>query len=110
VRPSSNGDVIEGRNINHLRWSSIALRGAIPEQKSGRIDWDDWWKHETARREQGSLPNEKDYLRQAEPLMMDRYGASTVPSSELRRIKAALYRRDLTRPKRAKRKQPKHKG
>ena len=53
------------------------------------------------------LPNEKDYLRKAEPLMKDRYGAPTVPASELRRIKAALYRGDLERPKRTR---PKHKG
>ena len=107
VRPSSNGESIEGRNTWHLRWSSITLRAAIPEQKPGRIDWDDWWKHEIARRQQNLLPNEKDYLRKAEPLMMDRYGAPTVPSSELRRTKAALYRGDLERPKRTR---PKHKG
>jgi hypothetical protein len=107
MRRSSNGDLIEGRNIWHLRWSSITLRAAIPEQKPGRIDWDDWWKHEIARRQQNLLPNEKDYLRKAEPLMMDRYGAPTVPSSELRRTKAALYRGDLERPKRTR---PKHKG
>jgi hypothetical protein len=107
VRPSSNGESIERRNTWHLRWSSITLRAAIPEQKPGRIDWDDWWKHEIARRQQNLLPNEKDYLRKAEPLMMDRYGAPTVPSSELRRTKAALYRGDLERPKRTR---PKHKG
>ena len=43
-------------------------------------------------RKQGSLPNEKDYLRQAELLIIERYGVTTVPASELRRTKAALYR------------------
>ena len=76
----------------------------------GEIDWDDWWKHETARREQGSLPNEKDYLRRTEPLIIERYGVTTVPASELRRIKAALYRGDSKRPKRLKHKQSKLKG
>jgi hypothetical protein len=109
MRRSSNGDLIEGRNIKHLRWSTITLRAAIPEQKLGRIDWDDWWKHEIGRRQRGLLPNEKAYLREAQPLINERYGV-TVTLSELRRIKPALYRGDSERPKRAKRKQPKHKG
>ena len=34
VRPSSNGELIEGRNTWHLRWSSITLRAAKhPEKK-----------------------------------------------------------------------------
>jgi hypothetical protein len=107
VRPSSNGESIEGRNTWHLRWSSITLRAAIPEQKPGRIDLDDWWKHEVARRQQGLLPNKKDYLFEAEARIKDRYGVNTVPPTELRRIKAALYRGDLERPKRTR---PKHKG
>jgi hypothetical protein len=110
VRQSGNGESIEGRNIQNLRWSSITLRAAMPEQKPGRIDWDDLWKHEVARREQGSLPNKKDYLREAEARIKDRYGDTTVPPTELRRIKAALYRGDAERPKRPKRKQPKHTG
>jgi hypothetical protein len=99
-----------------LRWTSITLRPAqpvrpaIPEQKLGRIDWDDWWTHEKARRQQGLLPNERGYISQVEPLIKDRYGVATVPPSELRRIKAALYRGDSERPKRAKRKQPRRKG
>jgi hypothetical protein len=106
-----NGDLIEGwygrpPGKHTVRWSAIVLgpaepmEAAIPEQKPGRIDWDDWWKHEIVRRQQDLLPNEKDYLRQAEPLIMDRYRVPTVPSSELRRTKAALYRGDLERPKR----------
>jgi len=113
-----NGDLIEAPIFypSRVRWSNITLRAAeplrtaAPERKLGRIDWDDWWKHETARREQGSLPNEKAYLREAEPLIKERYGVATVPASELRRFKVALYRGDSERPKRAKRKQPKHKG
>jgi hypothetical protein len=107
VRRSSNGDLIEGRNIGHLRWSSITLRAVIPEQKPGRIDWDDWWEHEVVRRQQGLLPKEKAYLSEAEPLIKERYGVATVPASELRRFKVALYRGDLERPKRTR---PKHKG
>jgi hypothetical protein len=114
-----NGDLMEGRieyrgKVGHrtltVRWASITLRPAIPEQKLGRIDWDDWWKHETTRREQGSLPNKKHYLREAESLIMERYGVTAVPPSELRRIKAPLYRGDFERPKRPKRKQPRLKG
>jgi hypothetical protein len=109
VRRSSKGDLIKWRNTKHLRWSTITLRAAIPEQKPGRIDWDDWWEHETTLREQGSLPKKKNYLREAEARIEDRYG-TTVPLTELRRLKAALYRGDSARPKRPKRKQPKHKG
>jgi hypothetical protein len=43
VRRSSNSDLIDGRSIQHVRWSSITLQAAIQEQKPGRIDWDDWW-------------------------------------------------------------------
>jgi len=105
VRSSSNDDLIE--YIQHVRWASITLRPAIPEQKLGRIDWDDWWKHETTRREQGSLPNEKDYSRQTVPLIIERYGVTSVDGGDLRRFKVALYRGDLERPKRTR---PKHKG
>ena len=52
----------------------------------------------------------KHYLREAEPLIKERYGVTTVPAGELRRFKVALYRGDSERPKRAKRKQPKLKG
>jgi hypothetical protein len=110
VRPSSNGDSIEGRNTWHRRWSSITLRTAIQEQKLRRIDWDDWWKHEDGRRQQGLLPDKKAYLREAEALIKERYDVAAVSPSELRRIKAALYRGDAERPKRPKRKQPKHTG
>jgi hypothetical protein len=94
-----------GQGKRTVRWSAITLRAATPERKLGRIDWDDWWEeHEVDRRAQGSLPNKKDYLREAEPLIKERYGVNTVPLSELRRIKAALYRGDSERPKRSKRK------
>jgi hypothetical protein len=113
-----NGDLIErlyGRppGQHTLRWSAIVLRpaepirAAIPERKSKRIDWDDWWTQEIARREQELLPKEKDYLGEAEPLIKERYGVATVPQSELRRMKAALYRGDAERPKR---KRPENKG
>ena len=116
-----NGDLIEGwygrpYGKHTVRWSAIVLRPAepirtaIPETKLKRIDWDDWWKHEIARRQQGLLPNKKEYLREAEPLMKERYGVNTVPPSELRRIKAALYRGDSERPKRSKRKKSKPEG
>jgi hypothetical protein len=116
VRRSSDGDLFEGRNIKHLRWSTITLRAAIPEQKLGRIDWDDLWERDVARREQGSLPNEKDYSRQTTPFIIERYGVSRVDGGDLRRFKLALYRGDLERPKRTrskkrpKRTRPKHKG
>ena len=94
-----NGDLIEGTERT-VRWSTIAVRAAIPEQKLGRIDWDDLWKHETARREQDSLPNKKDYSRQTVPLIIERYGVTSVDGGDLRRFKVALYRGDLERPKR----------
>ena len=78
VRPSSNGESIEGRNTWHLRWSSITLRAAIPEQKPGRIDWDDWWKRRRRSSAKGQLPNEKAYVREAEARIKDRYGVNTV--------------------------------
>jgi hypothetical protein len=113
-----NGDLFEAMlHYSVLRWSTITLRTAepggaaepvrIPERKLGRIDWDDWWKHETARREQGSLPNEKGYSRQTAPLIIARYGVTSVDGGDLRRFKVALYRGDLERPKRTR---PKHKG
>ena len=105
-----NGVLYEESGGKHVLWSAITLREAVPEPQLGkRIDWDDWWKHEIARRQRGLLPNEKDYSREAEPLIKERYGVTSVPPSELRRIKPALYRGDSERPKR-KRKQPKLKG
>jgi hypothetical protein len=96
-----NSDLIEvGHGKRTVRWSAMTVRAAIPERKLGRIDWDDWWEHEVDRRAQHLLPNKKDYLREAEPLIKERYGVSHVPETELRRIKAALYRGDLQRPKR----------
>src|SRR5215472_12196977 len=108
VRWSSNGDLIE--YIQHVRWSTITLRAAIQDQKLGRVDWDDWWKHEEGRRQQGLLPNKKAYFRQAEALIKERYGVNHVPPSELRRIRAALYRGDSERPKRSKRKKSEPEG
>jgi hypothetical protein len=106
-----NGNLYEMHNGKHVRWSAITLRAPVPEpQLRKRIDREDWWKHEIARRQQDSLPNKKDYLREAEALIKERYGVTAVPPSELRRIKAALYRGDPERPKRSKRKQPKLKG
>jgi hypothetical protein len=122
-----DADLIEGcwPSTWAVRWTAITIREAepaeaaepapaaepvrtaAPERKLGRIDWGDWWKHEVARGQQGLLPNKKNYLREAEPLIKERYGVTTVPASELRRIKAALYRGDFERPKRSKRKQPK---
>jgi hypothetical protein len=102
--------LIDGRSIQHVRWSSITLQAAIQEQKPGRIDWDDWWEREIARRQQSLLPHKKAYLRAAEALIKERYGVTAVPLTELRRLKAALYRGDSERPKRPNRKQPKRKG
>jgi hypothetical protein len=100
-----DGDLIEVRHGKHtVLWRSITLRPGIPERKLGRVDWADWWKYEVARRQQGLLPNKKDYLPEAEPLIKERYGVAIVPPSELRRMKAALYRGDSERPKRPKRK------
>jgi hypothetical protein len=109
VRRSSNGDLINMCITDHVRWSSITLRATIQEQKLKRVDWDDWWKHEDGRRQQGLLPDKKAYLEKAQALIKERYGVNA-PPSELRRIKAALYRSDPERPKRPKRKQPKLKG
>ena len=115
-----NGDLMEGRieyrgKVGHrtltVRWASITLRPAISEQKLGRIDWDDWWTYEIGRRQKDLLPNKKGYLGEAEVRIEDRYGVTTVPPTELRRMKAALYRGDSERPKRPKRrKQSKLKG
>ena len=106
-----DGDLIEVRHGKHtVLWGSITLRPGNPERKLGTVDWDDWWKHEVTRRKQGLLPNKKAYLGEAEPQIKERYGVTTVPPSELRRIKAALYRDDSERPKRPNRKQPKGKG
>jgi hypothetical protein len=110
VRRSSNGDLIKWRYTKHVRWSTLTLRAAIQEQKLGRIDLDDWWKYEVGRREHGLLPDKKAYLREAEALIKERYGVTAVPPSELRRIKAALYRGDSERPKRSKRKKSQPEG
>jgi hypothetical protein len=108
VRSSSNDDLIE--YIQHVRWSTMTLRAAIQEQKLGRIDWDDWWKYEIARRQQGLLPNKKDYLREAAPRIEERYGVTSVDGGDLRRFKVALYRGDSERPKRSKRKKSQPEG
>ena len=106
-----NGDLIEMRHGKRMeRWSAILVRAAIEEQKLGRIDWDDWWNHETARRQQDLLPNKKAYSGEAEQQIKRRYGVTTVPSSELRRIRSALYRGNLERPKRTKARATKPRG
>jgi hypothetical protein len=105
-----NGDLIEVRDGKRtMRWSAIVVLAAIQKQKLGRIDWDDWWKHEADRRQRGLLPDEKAYLGEAEALIKELYGVTTTPATELRRIKAALYRGDSERPKRQ-RKQPRLKS
>ena len=49
MRPSSNGESIEGRNTWHLRWSSITLRAVKqPGQKKTRghgYDWEGAWAY-----------------------------------------------------------------
>jgi hypothetical protein len=97
-----NGDlIVVAQGKRAVRWSAITVRAAIQEQKLGRIDWDDLWTREVARRQQGLLPaDKKAYIRQAEALIKERYGVNAVSPSELRRIKAALYRGDSERPKR----------
>src|SRR5262249_3494274 len=100
-----NGDLLEKeRNKRELteRWLSIMLWPAEPkgEIKPGVIDWNDWWQHEVGRRERDELPPEKSYLSDAEALIRERYGVTHVPESGLRRLKAALYRGDVERPKR----------
>jgi hypothetical protein len=95
-----DGDLIEGRHGKFtVRWSAIVVRGAIQEQKLGRIDWDAEWNEEVARREQGQLPNPKGYLREFENRLEERYGVTNVDGPDLRRFKAALYRGDFTRPR-----------
>jgi hypothetical protein len=100
-----NGDLLEKeRNKRELteRWLSIMLWPAEPkgEIKPGVIDWEDFWRHEVGRRERDELPPEKSYLSDAEALIKERYGVTHVPESTLRRLKAALYRGDVERPKR----------
>jgi hypothetical protein len=96
-----NGDLIEWRaGRQAVRWTALALAEARPEHKLGRVDWDDWWTIECERRRLGTLPAEKAYLSEAEALIKDRYGVASVPDTGLRRLKAALYRGDLERPKR----------
>ena len=98
-----NGDLLEKeRNKRELteRWLSIMLSPAEPkgEIKPGVIDWEDFWRHEVGRRDE--LPPEKSYLSDAAALIRKRYGVTHVPASGLRRLKAALYRGDVERPKR----------
>jgi hypothetical protein len=101
-----NGDLIEVRHGKRaVRWSAIVVRAPIQQLKLGRIDWDAERKEDVARRDKCQLPNEKGYTLELETRIKERYGVATVPPSELRRIKAALYRGDLERPKRPKRKQ-----
>jgi hypothetical protein len=70
-----------------------------PTPKLGRIDWDDFWKHERARYLGNQLPSEKAYLKEAEALIRDRYGVNTVSDTELRRFMRALYDGKTKRPK-----------
>ena len=110
-----NGDLIEAPMFypSRVRWSNITLRAAEPlrtgppEQKLGRIDWDALWNEDVSRREKGQLPNEKAYVRELETRIKERYGVTSVDGGDLRRFKVALYRGDLERPKRTRRK---HKG
>ena len=100
-----NGDLLEEeRNKRELteRWLSIMLSPAEPkgEIKPGVIDWNDWWQHEVGRRKRRELPPEKSYHSDATALIKKRYGVTHVPTSGLRRLKAALYRGDVERPKR----------
>src|SRR5215831_1157347 len=78
VRRSSNGDLIEWHCIKHVRWSTITLREAIQEKKLGTIDWDAEWNEDVARREKGQLPNEKAYVRELETRIKERYGVTSV--------------------------------
>lgn len=99
-----NGDLIEGwygrpSGKHTVRWSAIVVQAAVQPQKLGRIDWDAEWNEDVARREQGQLPNPKGYLREFENRLEERYGVTNVDGSDLRRFKAALYRGDLTRPR-----------
>jgi hypothetical protein len=108
-----NGDLLEWRDGRRtVRWRAIAVaQGATTNHNKpalGQIDWDDWWQHEVDRRDRNTLPFEKLYLRQAPEMIQDRYGVKSV-SEELRRLKVALYRGDLERPKSTKRrKRAKH--
>jgi hypothetical protein len=99
VRRSSNGDLIEWHCIKHVRWSTITLREAIQEKKLGTIDWNAEWNEDVARREKGQLPNEKAYVRELETRIKERYGVTSVDGGDLRRFKAALYRGEPVRPR-----------
>jgi hypothetical protein len=91
------GDLIEDRQGRRaVRWSAVALTAL--SWKQGKVDWGDWWRHETARRDLGLLPDAKRYFGEAELMIKERYGVKTVPDSGLRRLKAALYRGDKQRP------------
>ena len=95
-----DGDLIEVRHGKFtVRWSAIVVRGAIHEQKLGRIAWDAEWNEDVARREQKQLPDPKGYLRELEKRVEERYGVTNVDGGDLRRFKAALYRGDLERPR-----------
>ena len=105
-----NGDLIEVRQGKRtVRWSAIVVHAAFQQQKLGTIDWDAEWNEDMARRERGQLPNKRGYLRELETRIKELYGVTTTPATELRRIKAALYRGDSERPKRQ-RKQPRLKS
>jgi hypothetical protein len=95
-----NGDLIEVRDGKRtVRWSAIVVRAAIQAKKLGRIDWDAEWNEDVARRSKDQLPNEKDYIRELETRIFERYGVKTVDGGDLRRFKAALYRDDPVRPR-----------
>jgi hypothetical protein len=101
-----NGDLFEKQHGHRElveRWLSITLRlaEARPKPKPGVWDKDDWWKHEVGRRKRAELPLQRVYIRQAVPMIMELYGVKedAISPSELRRMKAALYRGDDDRPK-----------
>jgi hypothetical protein len=97
-----NGDLIEQQQRRQTeRWTAITL--IVVSVAQGRIDWDDWWDHECDRRARGLLPLKKHYFEEAEQLIKNRYDVKSVPASELRRLRAALYRGHQQRPRRKRR-------
>jgi hypothetical protein len=95
-----NGNLIEVRYATRtVRWSAIVVRAAIQAKKLGGIDWDAEWNEDVARRSKGQLPNKKDYIRELETRIIERYGVKTVDGGDLRRFKAALYRGEPIRPR-----------
>jgi hypothetical protein len=91
--------VVQGgkRNWYHVKHQRLKELFA---PKPGRIDWDDFWKYWTSRRELNELPLETAFLAEAESWIKERYGVTKVPLTELRRHKARLYRGDTERPTR----------